>query len=42
MIFQAGNQTGVELPKLLQEERAGKGGVVPERQAVEGTLSKEK
>jgi hypothetical protein len=41
-IFQAGNQTGVELPKLLQEERAGKGGAIPERQSVEGTISKEK
>src|SRR6267142_2363419 len=41
-IFQVGNQTGVELPKLLQEERAGKGGATPEWQSVEGTISKEK
>jgi hypothetical protein len=40
-IFQAGNQLGVELPKLLQEERAGKGGAKPERQSVEGTSSKQ-
>ena len=41
-IFEAGNQTGVELPKLLQEERAGKGGAKPERQSVGGKSSKEK
>ncbi len=41
-IFQAGTPLGVELPKLLQEERAGKDGVKPDRQSVEGTSSKEK
>src|SRR5229473_3467027 len=41
-IFEAGNQTGIELPKLLQEERAGKGGAKPERQSVGGKSSKEK
>jgi hypothetical protein len=41
-IFQAGNQLGVELPKLLQEEQAAKGGTTPETQSVEGTSSKQK
>jgi hypothetical protein len=41
-IFQAGNQWGVELPKLLQEEQAAKGGTTPERQSVEGTSSTKK
>jgi hypothetical protein len=41
-IFQAGSATGVELPKLLQEERAAKGGATPESKSVEGTVSKEK
>jgi hypothetical protein len=41
-IFQAGNQWGVELPKLLQEEQAAKGGTTPETQSVEGTSSKQK
>jgi hypothetical protein len=41
-IFEAGNKTGVELPKLLQEERAGKGGAKPERPSVGGKSSKEK
>jgi hypothetical protein len=39
-IFSAGNQMGLELPRLLQEERAGKGGVKPERRSVEGTTGK--
>jgi hypothetical protein len=39
-IFEAGNQEGIELPKLLQEERAGKGGAKSERQSVGGTSSK--
>jgi hypothetical protein len=41
-IFQAGSASGVELPKLLQEERAAKGGATPVKQSVEGTSSKEK
>jgi hypothetical protein len=40
-IFQAGSQSGIELPKLLQEERAGKNGATPERQSVGGTSSKQ-
>ena len=40
-IFQAGSPSGVELPKLLQEERAGKGGATPQRQSVSGTSSKQ-
>jgi hypothetical protein len=41
-IFEAGNASGVELPKLLQEERVAKGGATPQKQSVEGTSSKEK
>ena len=40
-IFQAGSKSGIELPKLLQEERAGKNGATPERQSVGGTSSKQ-
>jgi hypothetical protein len=39
-IFQAGTPLGVELPKLLQEERAAKGGATSERQSVEATSRK--
>jgi hypothetical protein len=40
-IFQAGSQLGIELPKLLQEERAAQGGGTPEKQSVSGTSSKQ-
>jgi hypothetical protein len=32
--------SGLELPKLLQEEQAAKGGATPEMQSVQGTSSK--
>jgi hypothetical protein len=41
-IFEAGTPIGVELPKMLQEERAAKGGAAAEKRSVEATSSKKK
>lgn len=41
-IFEAGTPIGVELPKMLQEERAAKGGASAEKRSVEGSSSKKK